>query len=139
MSIIGSMVKSLRTQQKISQTELGKKIGVGKTTISNWETGYSSPDPDSLIKLSNIFNCSVDYLMGRDYLKNHEGTTYSVHENSGDEVYSNQLEQKVRELAKMLDIKEIKALKSIKSEGYDLKDLYDALKTIEFLQSKKKE
>lgn len=65
MSHIGNTIKYLRTQYKISQTELGKKIGVGKTTISNWETGYSSPDTDSFIKLSNIFNCSIDYILGR--------------------------------------------------------------------------
>jgi transcriptional regulator with XRE-family HTH domain len=58
------IIKEQRKLLKMSQTELGQKIGVGKTTISNWETEYSSPDPDSLVKLSKIFGCTVDFLLG---------------------------------------------------------------------------
>ena len=39
-------------------------LNVGQTTISNWETGYSSPDIESLKKMSYIFKISVDDLLG---------------------------------------------------------------------------
>ena len=61
---ISQRIKNLRVSMKLKQIELAQKIGVGKTTISNWETGYSSPDNDSLIKLSEILDCTVDYLLG---------------------------------------------------------------------------
>lgn len=72
MNNTNKIIKDLRRSFDMSQTELGRRVGVGKTTISNWETGYSSPDPDSLVKLSNIFNCTVDYLLGRTDSKNVE-------------------------------------------------------------------
>lgn len=59
-------IRQLRNANKMSQTELGKILNVGKTTISNWETGYSSPDSDSLLSLAKIFGCSVDYILGKD-------------------------------------------------------------------------
>lgn len=72
MNRTNKIIKDLRRSLDMSQSELGIKIGVGKTTVSNWETGYSSPDPDSLVKLSNIFNCTTDYLLGRTDDKNVE-------------------------------------------------------------------
>lgn len=39
-------------------------LNVGQTTISNWETGYSAPDLESLRKLSDIFKISIDELLG---------------------------------------------------------------------------
>ena len=65
METIANRIRRLRKSMELSQETLGKKIGVGKTTISNWETGYSSPDPDSIIKLSEIFLVTTDYLLGK--------------------------------------------------------------------------
>jgi transcriptional regulator with XRE-family HTH domain len=59
-------IKTYRNINKLTQTELGKLVGVGKTTICNWETGYSFPDPESLLKLSIIFSCSVDHLLNKN-------------------------------------------------------------------------
>jgi transcriptional regulator with XRE-family HTH domain len=69
MKNIATKIRELRKANKMNQVELAKLMGVGKTTISNWETSYSSPDPDSLVRLSNIFNCSVDYLLGSEYIE----------------------------------------------------------------------
>lgn len=65
MNILCERIKKLRELNKISQTELGKKVNVGKTTISNYETGYSKPDNDTLVMLADALNCSADYLLGR--------------------------------------------------------------------------
>lgn len=64
MNVLGDRIKESRTLKNISQTDLGKHVGVGKTTISNYETGYSSPDPDTLSRISEYLNVSSDYLLG---------------------------------------------------------------------------
>lgn len=60
---IGKRIKLLRGNRGINQTELGEAIGVGKTTISNYETDYSSPDTETLSKIARFFNVSTDYLL----------------------------------------------------------------------------
>lgn len=62
---MGLKIKMLRQQKNINQAELGKIVGVGKTTISNYETGYSVPDLETLIKLADYFGVTTDYLLGR--------------------------------------------------------------------------
>lgn len=62
---IGNRIITLRRNNGVTQTELGKAIGVGKTTISNYETGYSTPDAETLIRIADYFDVSLDYLFGR--------------------------------------------------------------------------
>ena len=57
-------LKLLRTELGITQKELGQRIGVGRTTISEYESGKIVPKQDGLIELAKIFNVSVDYLTG---------------------------------------------------------------------------
>ena len=64
MDSLGDRIRKLRNEKDISQSTLGKYLGVGKTTISNYETGYSTPDNEILAKLSSFFNVSTDYLLG---------------------------------------------------------------------------
>jgi transcriptional regulator with XRE-family HTH domain len=63
--MMGSRLRALRAERKINQEELGKKIGVGKTTISQYESETRKPDSETLVQLANIFDVSVDYLLGR--------------------------------------------------------------------------
>lgn len=58
-------LQEIRKIRKISQQKLADKIGVSRSTIAMWETQGSQPDNDALIKLSDVFNVSVDYLLGR--------------------------------------------------------------------------
>ena len=62
-------LRELRRRKKLSQAKLGKLMGVTGQTILNWESGIFEPNIDQLIKLANIFNVSVDYLIGRDRAK----------------------------------------------------------------------
>lgn len=59
-------LKELRAKEKISQQKLADKLKVARSTIAMWETGGSQPDNNVLIELSELFNVSVDYLIGRD-------------------------------------------------------------------------
>ena len=58
-------LKEIRTSVGWSQTKLSEKIGVSRSTIAMWETNGSQPDNDNLLKLSEVFGVSVDYLLGR--------------------------------------------------------------------------
>ena len=44
-----------------------EKVRVARQTISKWELGETTPEMDKLIKLSNIFDISVDELIGNNY------------------------------------------------------------------------
>lgn len=56
---------NLRRESNLTGEELGKKLGLTKTAISLWESGKNQPNINVLIKLCDIFNCSLDYLVGR--------------------------------------------------------------------------
>ena len=55
-------------KHKLSQEELAEMIGVTRQTISNWELNETSPDLKQAQKLSNIFDISLDELIGRKNL-----------------------------------------------------------------------
>ena len=57
--------KELRKEQGYTQLELSKKLGIDQTTVSKWELNKALPDTKLLIKLSDLFNVSTDYLLNR--------------------------------------------------------------------------
>lgn len=59
-------ISNLRKQANLSQNDLGKIIGVAQNTLSQWENGLREPDFDSVIKISEYFNVSTDYLLGKE-------------------------------------------------------------------------
>ena len=59
-------LKELRQKNGISQMNLANRIGVAQSTLSGWENGKFEIDNKNLFKLSNIFHCSIDYLLGRE-------------------------------------------------------------------------
>lgn len=64
--MLGERILKLRKQQRLSQEELGEKIGVTRQTISNWELGETSPNPEQLKLLSKTLNISIDELLDND-------------------------------------------------------------------------
>lgn len=63
--MIGNIIRELRKEKKMSQSELGKFIGVSQTTVTAWETGRAEPSSTFVSKLADLFNVSTDYLLGR--------------------------------------------------------------------------
>ncbi|MBP5624388.1 MAG: helix-turn-helix transcriptional regulator [Lachnospiraceae bacterium] len=55
----------LRKQKGLSQENLGDEIGVTRQTVSKWELGETTPDMDKLIQLSDLFEISIDELVGK--------------------------------------------------------------------------
>lgn len=65
----GDILKNLRTNAGLTQTELAKKLGVTKSVVSYYELQERTPSPDVLIRLAEIFHVSTDYLLGVKPLK----------------------------------------------------------------------
>lgn len=63
--MVGDRIRKLRTQQKLSQKELARKLDVGVATIKNWENDSSDPCLENIKTLSSIFNVTTDYLLGK--------------------------------------------------------------------------
>lgn len=63
---ISKRLKCARESKSITQEELADKLGVTRQTISSWENGKSYPDIVSIIKISDIFDISLDKLLKED-------------------------------------------------------------------------
>lgn len=62
--MFGDQIKNLRMSKCLNQVEMAKILGVTKQSVSNWENENIMPSVDMLIKLSQFFNVSTDYLLG---------------------------------------------------------------------------
>lgn len=60
---IGSTIKKLRKKNHLTQYQLARDLQMSRTTITNYENNYSSPDLDMLVALANYFHVSTDYLL----------------------------------------------------------------------------
>lgn len=61
---IGKIIRDLRKDKGLTQTQLAEKISTTQDTISLWELGKSYPDIVNLIKLAKFFSVSTDYMLG---------------------------------------------------------------------------
>ena len=64
MSTLGSRIKNLRIEKRMTGDELGKVLGISKSTISLYEHNKSTPDDNIKKKICSYFNVSFDWLMG---------------------------------------------------------------------------
>ena len=60
------ILKELRAKVGLSQAELSKKTGIAMTTLFNYELGKCEPKIETLIKLADFYNVSIDELVGRE-------------------------------------------------------------------------
>lgn len=60
-----NILKELRTKKGVYQKDVAEYLGVDRTTYVKYENGDSSLSPDVLIKLSNYFKVSTDYILGK--------------------------------------------------------------------------
>lgn len=63
---INETLKEKRKEYQLTQEQLSEKVFVSRKTISNWENGKTTPDLESLIRLSELFNLSLDELIKGD-------------------------------------------------------------------------
>lgn len=62
----GKRFKKDRLENNMTQVEVAKLIGIDQTNISNWENDKTRPEYENLIKLSQIYDVSIDELLGVD-------------------------------------------------------------------------
>lgn len=88
-------IKELRKSRGWTVRELGEKMSVSHVTISNWENDVSEPDIKSIIKLSQIFNVTTDYLFGIDSnisLQDIKNSLYALDKNSLINIFEKQID-----------------------------------------------
>ncbi len=57
-----SLIRTYRTQHDLTQDELGKRLGVSRQTVNNWEAGLYNPSEPTLIEMAKVFGISPDKL-----------------------------------------------------------------------------
>lgn len=57
-------IREIRRQRGITMKQLGKMVGVAESTISQYETGKRQPDNETLLRIGEALNTSVDSLLG---------------------------------------------------------------------------
>lgn len=88
----GNHLRMLRERYGISQEELGRRVGRAGSVISNYENNLKLPSLDVLITMAEIYNVSLDYLVGF---------------NKADQVFLTNMTEEQRDLIHRL-IKELK-------------------------------
>ena len=63
--MFGEKVKELRTGIGWTQQELGNRLQVSKQSVSNWENGNIMPSRELLVRLSDLFQVTTDYILDR--------------------------------------------------------------------------
>lgn len=64
MTTFSERLKELRTEKKLSQDQLAKKVGLTHTAIGLWELGKRVPNLNAVIVLAKFFDVSLDYMAG---------------------------------------------------------------------------
>ena len=83
-NITGIRIREMRLEKNLTQKDLANKLGLkNETAIANYESGYSVPKDEIKSKMCEIFNCSMDYLMGQSNFKTYqqELDNYTVTQN----------------------------------------------------------
>ena len=62
----GLRLKELREAKRLSQTEVAKRLNVGRSTISGYESNTITPSLEQFTRLAILYNTSLDYMMGLD-------------------------------------------------------------------------
>lgn len=65
-NIVSNQIVTLRKERKMTQQELADAMNVSTAAVCKWETGNSIPDINTLCRLADYFNVSVDYILGRE-------------------------------------------------------------------------
>lgn len=61
-----SRIRELREERQLNQKDLAKKLLLTNSTISDWERERTEPNINQLMQLSQIFGCSIDYIVGNE-------------------------------------------------------------------------
>lgn len=57
-------LKSLRKQAHLTQVDVAEKLGISQPAYASWERGVKKPTQENLVKIAQVLNVSIDYLLG---------------------------------------------------------------------------
>lgn len=67
-------LKEIRKQRGMTAEEVAKEIGVTQAAVANWENGRREPNTATIIKLTEVFGCTADELLGIEKKQEKETT-----------------------------------------------------------------
>ena len=65
-------LKELRKKANVTQVEVAEKLGISQPAYASWERGIKKPTQENLVKIAQVLNASVDYLVGNSEEKSDE-------------------------------------------------------------------
>lgn len=76
--MLGQRLKALRAARQISQKDLAAQLFVSPQAVGKWEREEATPNPDTVRKLSELFDVSADYLLGRELSPNASPASHAL-------------------------------------------------------------
>lgn len=65
-TVFGQRLKEMREEAGLSMLQLAKEIGVSDAAVCKWENGLAEPKITYLVRLAEYFDCTLDYLTGKE-------------------------------------------------------------------------
>lgn len=65
MESFGTRLANLRREHNLTQNDIADRLNISAQAVSKWENDLTSPDIDTLLKLADIFDITVDELLGK--------------------------------------------------------------------------
>lgn len=65
--MIADKIKTLREANGLTQSEVGNRLGITRSSVNAWEMGISVPSTMYIVELAHLFSVSADYLLGLDH------------------------------------------------------------------------
>lgn len=90
-------IKLLRKQNGYTQVELAKKLGIGVSTVAMWETGKRTPNYNILCKLSDLYDRTIEYILGNS----DDDRSVKLNENEIEQLGKWELENSFSDIFKM--------------------------------------
>ncbi|MBJ8154333.1 helix-turn-helix transcriptional regulator [Bacillus cereus] len=66
MSHLNKRLAELRKKQGYTQSDISHRLNIARTTYANWEYGKADPDADSIMRIAELHNITIDELFGRN-------------------------------------------------------------------------
>lgn len=66
----GDVLRSLRKQHRMTQSDLARVLGVAESAVSMWELGRRRPDHEMMEQIADYFNVDMNYLFGKSDVPN---------------------------------------------------------------------
>lgn len=91
MLYLSENLKKYRIMKDLTQEDLADYLNITPQSVSKWERGETYPDITLLPALANIFETSIDLLIGMDTIRATE-TTYNIHKKANEFICNNKLD-----------------------------------------------